>query len=77
MRKLKEIIDELWAENLEVNIPVERTLEIAIQIQRNEILEESLFSGSLNDISGSMETLKDEIWALNKNLERIEKKLKD
>ncbi len=43
MRKLQEIIDELWAENLEVNIPVERVLEIAIQIQRNEILEESLF----------------------------------
>lgn len=73
MRKLQEIIDGLYKENLNVVIPVDRVLEIAIQIQRNEIIEETLSNGSVNDLSASIESLQKEIWELNRHLEKVVK----
>lgn len=77
MRKLNEIIDELWSEDLKVNLPNDKILEIAIQIQRNEILEEAFTSGSLNDLSASIENLIGEISELNQYIKKLTKNTKD
>jgi hypothetical protein len=73
MRKLQEIIDGLYKEDLKVVIPVDRILEFAIQIQRNEILEETLSIGVANDLAISIESLQKEIWELNRHLEKAAK----
>lgn len=59
--------------DLKVVIPVNRVLEIAIQIQRNEILEETLSDGGVNDLTASIESLQKEIWELNRNFEKLVK----
>lgn len=77
MKSLQEIINNLREQDLKVSFPNERLLEIAIQIQRNEILEEAFSNGNLNDLVSSIDSLQKEVWELNQHVKKLGENLKD
>lgn len=75
MRDLTEIVKEVNDSKLRSLLTTSEIVQVALQIQRNEILEECLGGDSIFSSIGAIEQLTSEMVDLNRNLSKLSETL--